>query len=100
MYSYQLNIGSNSVNLGPQLAGPQARIDYDPTSGILNLSFQYQENGDGEFAYNDSPNLTYQLGATTFAAINTDSFLIDNSINPLHPLADQNSPLQTLLYPQ
>jgi hypothetical protein len=65
----------------------------------LNLSFQHQENGG--FAYNDSPNLTYQLGETTFpTTLDTNSFLIDTNVNPLHPLADQNSPLQTLLYPQ
>jgi Ca2+-binding RTX toxin-like protein len=101
MYHYQLNNGTSTsfLNDTPSTA-PEARIDYDPMSGILNLSFQ-QHQDNGAWVYNDSPNLTYQLGATTFpTTLDVNSFLINTDINPLHPVAADNSYLnQTLLHP-
>jgi Ca2+-binding RTX toxin-like protein len=102
MYHYQLNNGTSTsyLNNTPSTA-PEARIDYDPISGILNLSFQHVDAENGAWVYNDSPNLTYQLGATTFpTTLGIDSFLINTDINPLHPVAAENSYLnQTLLHP-
>jgi Ca2+-binding RTX toxin-like protein len=106
MYHYQLNngISTSYLNNTPSTA-PEARIDYDPDSGILNLSFQYEllAPEGSTWVYNDSPNLTYQLGvgATTIpTTLDINSFLINTDINPLHPVAADNSYLQTLVHPQ
>ena len=67
----------------------------------MNLSFKHQENGG--FAYNDSPNLTYQLMSSSSTFVSTlaeANFSFEASINPLHPTAAENSHFQTLLYPQ
>lgn len=101
-YHYKLNIGGQESYLNganDQTQGPEATITYDPTSGLLQLEFQRAAFDSVSNTYADSwvygadsdvatgnANLTYfVMNGNTAANLNADSFLIDTTIQPVHP---------------
>lgn len=97
-YHYKLSVGGNETYLNganDQTQGPEATITYDPTSGLLQLEFQrladwgssdrWVYGEDSEVATGNA-NLTYfVMNGNNVADVNENSFLIDTTIQPVHP---------------
>lgn len=99
-YHYKLNVGSNSSYLN-DVTGPETTINYDASTGLLQLEFESWTGtdwayADGSQTATGNANLTYFVmgaydpasvvaGANATATLTANSFLVDNSIHPIHP---------------
>ena len=92
-YNYQLNVGfgASSLNGLSGVAGtPEALINYDASTGLLQLSFQHLENGSWTYGGTPSADLSFMVngGLNSPAMITADSFVVPGSIdaNLSHPM--------------